>query len=549
MLEEGWGTSEHEQTITSVISEGEKERKKSQEDLDTETSLSMPSVLCPSPQELGVKIMTDQHSMNTSPCPPEASRSALGDTPSPDQKSNICNILIINVLECTSQHTLYIYENIKEITLKYIPSILETSSYENEIYKYTPYIKYIKMCYDTLKKIGIDPNEKRGQYAVAYLCKKDGSELMIGPFSPRDRHSEDFITEKNSDLVKKNEKEEEDGRSWSFVEKRVSGDELLRHFKKLDLKTNTINIEKDEINFTIEPLSINQHKLYFKIDAVFLNNDAIEVSKKKLCNLRSQYDHLERFFDVFSKCEIDKILYHQTAFAVLIMKDNTYKTVGPKKPKNKKHSEERMLTEMSKNVKDISKILFFTTNSPCLAREGTPCRDSLLKFSQDHQIPITVFFKRPYVFSRNIEDLIKEEEKLLWDTDYEFHLKFDIKDFIYKFKETDESERTIIYNSIKYICSKYSNEAQTYQKWKQAETEIWEELESKLREKIKKISNEYFTKIKDMFCKWWTLTITETLNTFVALPILKQIEGLQNHIQFFRIELEENSNVNFTIYG
>ncbi|XP_058261571.1 uncharacterized protein LOC131363247 isoform X6 [Hemibagrus wyckioides] len=86
MLEEGWGTSEHEQTITSVISEGEKERKKSQEDLDTETSLSMPSVLCPSPQELGVKIMTDQHSMNTSPCPPEASRSALGDTPSPDQK-------------------------------------------------------------------------------------------------------------------------------------------------------------------------------------------------------------------------------------------------------------------------------------------------------------------------------------------------------------------------------------------------------------------------------------------------------------------------------
>ncbi|XP_058261568.1 uncharacterized protein LOC131363247 isoform X3 [Hemibagrus wyckioides] len=91
MLEEGWGTSEHEQTITSVISEGEKERKKSQEDLDTETSLSMPSVLCPSPQELGVKIMTDQHSMNTSPCPPEASRSALGDTPSPDQKIKISN--------------------------------------------------------------------------------------------------------------------------------------------------------------------------------------------------------------------------------------------------------------------------------------------------------------------------------------------------------------------------------------------------------------------------------------------------------------------------
>ncbi|XP_058261581.1 uncharacterized protein LOC131363254 [Hemibagrus wyckioides] len=212
MLEEGWGTSEHEQTITSVISEGEKERKKSQEDLDTETSLSMPLVLCPSPQELGVKIMTDQHSMNTSPCPPEASRSALRDTPSPDQKSNICNkdkymfmILNINVLECTSQHTLYIYENIKEVTLKYIQHILETSSNEQEIYKYKQYIEDIKMCYGTLKKIRIDPNEKRRQYAVAYLCKKDGSVLMIGPFSPRDRHSEDFIIEEISELLKKNE--------------------------------------------------------------------------------------------------------------------------------------------------------------------------------------------------------------------------------------------------------------------------------------------------------------------------------------------------------
>lgn len=183
---------------------------------------------------------------------------------------------------------------------------------------------------------------------------------------------------------------------------------------------------------------------------------------------------------------VEKKLYRQTAYAHLIMKGNKTKTIGPKHPKQNKHSEDFIIDEMRKYAKDISIILLFTTNSPCLAREGRkPCARNLTDFSKKHQVPMKTFFIKPYYFIKNIDYLNNQHAgKPSWDPHYEYNLEYNLSEFKYKCKEIPEDQMEKVCNIIRNILSKYSELAQAYNKWKRTGTETSAELESSLREEM-----------------------------------------------------------------
>ncbi|XP_058262855.1 uncharacterized protein LOC131363900 [Hemibagrus wyckioides] len=308
--------------------------------------------------------------------------------------------------------------------------------------------------------------------------------------------------------------------------------------------------------------------------------------------------------------------YRQRAFAILKLNNksnNKEKTevIPPFYPKRKRHSEDFIIEEI-KERNDISEVWIYTTNSPCLGRKpNPPCMSKLINFAKSHLIKIYIGFSNYYIFNKNMYRFIQnqeDDETRNWNSDHKFQVQFNVREFKYNCEENkkikDNNLITAAYNIIMNILSKYSGLEKTYKDWHQTGSETLAELESTLREEMKKrremkikdncltatckiimnipskylglekmykdwhqtgseilaelesklreemerremmeSSDEEFSEITDECKKWWTLSIDENLNRHVVPSILEKIHDFCPNLEFFQVDLEDCFNL------